>query len=68
MKVKLEFNWHDMWIGAYWKIKTIEYVFHDNNNNNNRHERHIWICVVPCLPIHIWWDISPPEGRRGVIA
>jgi len=21
-------------------------------------EFHIWICVVPCLPIHIWWELK----------
>lgn len=39
MKVQFERKLQDMWIGAYWK--------RDNN------VLHIWICFVPCFPLHI---------------
>jgi len=51
VKIKLELKWQDIWIGAYYKIKTITYIF----NPKIEKEFHIWICLIPCVPIHIWW-------------
>jgi hypothetical protein len=39
MKIRIEFKLQDMWIGVYWQKK---YAC-----------LHIWICLVPCFPIHI---------------
>ncbi len=39
MKVSLEWKLQDLWIGAYWDNRT--YIFH------------LWICIIPCVPIHI---------------
>jgi hypothetical protein len=45
MRVNLEFKPQDLWIGAYWKrARWIGGTL-----------IHIWICVLPCLPIHIRW-------------
>ena len=74
-KFKLELNWHDRWIGVYDK-KKLELTFGDTTFSCSGlfHDviqtwyQHIWICIIPCLPIHIWWEIDPKEGRRGVIA
>lgn len=52
MKAQLELKWQDMWFGAYWEKKEIQ---HRGQIYPRRKEFHIWICVVPCLPIHIWW-------------
>lgn len=41
MKVRLEFKPQDCWIGAYWG----RYATHI----------HLWICILPMLPIHFWW-------------
>jgi len=41
MKIKLERKIQDMWIGVYWK--------------NGEYILHIWVCIIPCLPIHIMW-------------
>ena len=48
MKVKLEFKLQDFWIGAYWENE-IEYLVGDRVIRN----LHIWICLMPCFPIHI---------------
>ena len=52
IRIRLELNWHDKWIGAYDKIKlkskTWKYTY----------EHHYWICVIPCLPIHVWWPLE----------
>jgi hypothetical protein len=38
--VALEWKIQDLWVGLYWR--------------RHGHEIDVWICVVPCLPIHIW--------------
>lgn len=43
--VMIEFKLEDLWIGAYWK-KDISYGMW-----------HSWICLVPCIPLHITWNI-----------
>jgi len=55
MKIKLELNWQDLWLGAYWEKKEIVYPFRKPSIEN---QWHIWICILPCLPIHIWWRIK----------
>lgn len=54
MKIKLELKWQNLWIGAYWEKKTdVVYPKYDYMPTIKK-TWHIWICVVPCLPIHIW--------------
>jgi hypothetical protein len=43
MKARLEFKREDMWIGVFWRRA-------DGT-------RHIWICLLPCLPLHI--EVKP---------
>lgn len=48
---KFEYKLQDAWLGVFWK------------NNENSDEKHllqykvekldVWICLIPCLPIHI---------------
>ncbi len=45
MRIKLEFNIHDIWIGCYWK--DIKYY----GKRIGRTE--IYICIIPCFPIHL---------------
>ena len=48
-----EFRWafewkpQDLWIGAFWKRigNTLD----------------LWICVVPCVPLHLYWGWHDPE-------
>lgn len=44
--VRLEWKPADLWIGAYWE--TQRYI-----GKPRAASLHIWICVLPCLPIHI---------------
>jgi len=39
MKVRFEFKFADLWIGAYWAH--IDSILH------------VWVCVLPCFPLHI---------------
>ncbi|HUU41255.1 MAG TPA: hypothetical protein VMW42_09950 [Desulfatiglandales bacterium] len=49
MKIKIEFKLQDCWIGFYWRFQWGYY--------------HAWICLIPCLPIHIVWEHKPDIGR-----
>jgi hypothetical protein len=42
MKLRLEWKLADCWIGAFWKREQDGF--------------HLWICLVPCLPLHIQID------------
>ncbi|MHA2092276.1 MAG: hypothetical protein ACW98K_15615 [Candidatus Kariarchaeaceae archaeon] len=44
----LEFKLQDMWIGMFWKC-------------DGSTEIDIWICLIPCFPIHYW------SGRESLI-
>lgn len=37
----MEFKLEDFWVGAYWKLGEL---------NSD-----LWICIVPCLPLHVMW-------------
>ena len=74
MNIKLELKWQDLWIGIFHKqelkieIGGMIMYFPMQYEVIKTMEQHIWICLIPCLPIHIWWEISKSEGRSGVIA
>lgn len=42
MRIRLEWKLADLWVGVYWARR-------------NLGELHVWICLVPCLPVHVWW-------------
>lgn len=39
--VALEYKLSDLWVGAYVRVsgRTVD----------------VWVCVVPCLPVHVCW-------------
>lgn len=37
--LRFEFKLADMWIGWFWQRR--------------EHVLHIWICLVPCVPLHV---------------
>ena len=39
LNIDVEFKLQDFWVGAYWK--------------RGIHKFDIWICIIPCFPIHI---------------
>ena len=51
MKVRLEFKPQDCWVGAYWETRPHDCAFDVCYNN----ERHLWVCLLPMLPIHFQW-------------
>ena len=57
-RIALEFKPQDLWIGVFWK-KTELFPW----NYRNRSRCDIWICILPMLPIHIWWTRTEKETR-----
>lgn len=54
MKISVKFDPHDLWIGVYWRVKW--HVKLVSGGTTYGRKVHIYICVVPMLPIHIeWW-------------
>ena len=43
MKIRIEFKKEDLWVGVFYK-KPHRYW----------DDWHVWICLLPCFPIHIW--------------
>jgi hypothetical protein len=69
VRLRLEFEPRDLWIGAFWKREAIreavplkgESMFgtpYDGVGFIGRSVRvktDIWICVVPCVALHLSW-------------
>ncbi len=41
----VEWKPQDLWIGAFWKRTRF-----DGFSGYS-----LWLCVLPCIPLHIWW-------------
>ncbi len=63
MKIRLEFKWEDVWVGAFWR-KTdlrgcsgvVEYGAYDPKARRHPDAQYdLWICLLPCLSIHLTW-------------
>ena len=45
---QLEWKPQDLWIGAFWK--------------QQGHCVDLWLCILPCVPLHIsWWWHDPDQ-------
>lgn len=69
MKIKVKFKLQDMWIGLFWKVieiiddleaTGISFVSPrgftlEGRANRILKEVHLYICLIPCFPIHIQW-------------
>lgn len=72
-KVRLEFKPQDMWIGVFWRRTETRQVCHcgDYMDQHSAFYGHnavmmiqpdlldIWICFVPCFPIHLMLEVNP---------
>lgn len=52
MRLRLEFKPQDCWIGVYWRTKKGAQEWYDWID--------VWVCVLPMLPLHIYW----PRNRH----
>lgn len=63
MRVRIELKWQDAWIGAFWRKTELEGKKGDlvygavswYTREHLRAQWDLWVCLVPCLPIHISW-------------
>lgn len=59
LKIKLEFKLEDLWIGVFWKshYSFLQSVYNLKtktwSEKRNWISTDIWVCLVPCVPIHI---------------
>lgn len=55
----LEFKLADMWIGCYWRYEEFRPV--------NSARLDIWVCLLPCVPLHVTlaWPLS--EGPHQFV-
>jgi hypothetical protein len=51
MSIRLEWVPRDLWVGCFWK--TTDYSWETQID--------LWICLLPCLPIHITWARDRPN-------
>ena len=49
--VGVEWKPADLWVGAYWDRRRISYVLEGAGTVTE--EFHLWVCLLPCLPIHV---------------
>lgn len=55
-RLSLEFKLEDLWVGAFWKSDSYE-TWHRYEIDNPAlraigHKFEVWVCVIPCFPIH----------------
>lgn len=60
MKIRIEFKVQDCWIGVFWRREVDEVTDYGGSVAAVFITQHIWICLVPCFPLHIWW--TPKVG------
>lgn len=69
MKAAVEFKVEDLWIGLYWRRMRSPLCGLTAGKRYRLVDRErvdVWICVLPCLPVHLWWwrDCD----RRGLLS
>lgn len=50
-KVRIEFKLADFWIGAFWSTEYLDKL-PPVLVAQERKAYHLWVCLLPCLPIH----------------
>ena len=68
MKIQLEFKLEDFWVGVFWKSERNNIPCSCSDCGDECYDHycdayteywmHVWICFVPCLPIHLKWKQS----------
>ena len=53
--IALEYKLADMWVGLFWQRK----------DTDVRRSLHIWLCVVPCLPLHLIIHLGDAIGNAN---
>lgn len=53
----IEWKPQDLWVGAFWKTSRISY--HVDGRGWCSMETDLWVCLLPCVPIHFTWARGP---------
>lgn len=53
MNLRVEWKPVDFWVGLYTEERRRP------GDGLCVYERHVWVCVLPMIPIHIWWEVYP---------
>lgn len=61
MKARFEFKLEDFWVGVYWKKST----FVDGSTVCVYKRLDIWLCILPCFPLHITWARPGHWSEKG---
>lgn len=64
MRVRLEVVWRDLWVGVFWRKKAYPdpscpvVAWRGGRVVEGRMlvRYDVWVCLVPCLPIHLSWE------------
>ncbi len=44
---------NDKWIGIYHRKRIVTDYLNTRSGETIKKEFHIWICIIPCFPVHI---------------
>jgi hypothetical protein len=56
MHARLEWRPTVLWVGLSWKAGTPALRYVAGTGEYRRSRRiDVWICLLPCLPFHLWW-------------
>ena len=61
---QVEFKRQDLWIGAFWKYEETTDWDDEGIEFTDTVTGHLWICLIPMVPIHFhWtaWDTCNPD-------
>lgn len=50
--IRIEWKLPDFWVGVFWRHAT------RNDDPLSVGCLHVWFCLVPCVPIHIWKEYA----------
>ena len=65
MKVTIEFKPRFFWFGVFPERKPdAGYSLYALSRRLYKSELHIWICLLPCFPIHIVWRAKYRGGKK----
>lgn len=56
VRVRLEVKKEDCWIGAFWRFDSATMPWRPRLAGD------LWLCLLPMLPLHVWWWPTDPEG------
>jgi hypothetical protein len=59
VKVRLEWKPEDCWVGVFWRRGE----WANNRKSKTEWRTDVWICLLPMLPIHLWWIRPMKEGE-----